>query len=61
MKSRTLLWGVPMVFFALLAVPAQASTTLRLKKSFIEANKDRATLMVSFVVDRAHDHPKSAK
>jgi hypothetical protein len=32
-----------------------------LKKSFIEANKDRATLTASFVVDKAHDNPKPAK
>lgn len=38
-----------------------ATTTLELEKSFIEANKDRATLTTTFLVDKAHDKPKPAK
>jgi hypothetical protein len=40
---------------------AEASTTLKLKKSFINQYKDRATLTASFEVDKAHDNPKPAK
>ena len=45
----------------LVITPVAATTTVKLKKSFIEENKDRATLTASFVVDKAHDNPKPAK
>lgn len=43
------------------ALPVQASTSVKLRKSFTEANKDRATITTSFDVDEAHDAPKPAK
>lgn len=49
---------VPVLAVVLASCTARAGTTVTLKKQFIEANKDRATITASFVVDKAHDHPK---
>jgi hypothetical protein len=52
-----------LVTLAVIASPsiANATATLTLKKSFIEANKDRATITSRYLVDMAHNSPKTAK
>jgi hypothetical protein len=61
MNARHVTWLLALLFSGLVALPAQASTKLKLRKSFIEANRDRATLTASFVVGKAHDNPKPEK
>ena len=57
--SRLRTMGV--AFVAFVATPLVASTTVTLNREFIEANRDRATFTVGFVVDEAHDHAKPKK
>jgi len=45
---------------AVLPITAVATTTLTLSNEFIEANRDRATLGATLLIDFAHDHAKSA-
>ena len=58
MSIRRLPWLSALLLHALVVLPVEATTTRKLLKSFIEANRDRATLTASFLVDMAHHDPK---
>lgn len=61
MPIRRLSWLSALLLPVLVALQVEATTTLTLKKSFVDANRDRATLIASFLVDSSHHDAKPPK